>query len=717
MDTKLKNSKYVKAIISFIIIGLFVAISFGIIIVSPNAKLSTYGENFNTYELPNLLNRVNYGVYQNLIEKREQKAINPADYLMKVTGAVEADNLKHLKEEINSNVKGSRDTLINGVKNLEYFAVDKVSKTSVYSNEYSDGIIIKEDLSQEEIKNIKDKHSFYVVVDYDDKGVAKVINSFGIDKELVKEIYANKVVDAYPEGVEATDLRNVTFVYSAPKSNSMVKGDLIYSILNTNKSRGYVDTITKLMVTSGIISLILALAIPYEVSRKVLGFKTLSKIPLEILFIGEIVLIILLEEVINTRHAFSFISESGDFISSILNFEIDKLIVYGLIIICIFAGLYSIFIAITVIKHIINLGFREYFKKYTIIGRIINFIINTGKKVGDFIVNTDIRESNNKKILSVLGINFLAVSVFCLMWFVGIFFAVIYTIVLFVIAKKYLNNIKDKYNKLFEATNEIAKGNLDVKIDEDLGLFETFNEEIKKIQVGLKKSVAEEVKSQRMKTELISNVSHDLKTPLTSIITYVDLLKDKSLTEEKRKLYLDTLDKKSQRLQYLIEDLFEISKATSGNINLNIVEVDVVSLMKQTLLELDDKIENSSLIIRSNFPNEKVILSLDSQRMFRVFENLIINITKYALEESRVYINIENMKDKVEIVLKNISKEEIRFDSDDITERFARGDKARNTEGSGLGLSIAKSFVELQGGMFKVKVDGDLFKVSMSFMK
>lgn len=220
-----------------------------------------------------------------------------------------------------------------------------------------------------------------------------------------------------------------------------------------------------------------------------------------------------------------------------------------------------------------------------------------------------------------------------------------------------------------------------------------------------------------MKTELISNVSHDLKTPLTSIITYIDLLKDENLSRGNREEYLEVLDRKSQRLKDLIEDLFEVSKATSGDINLNIIDVDIVSLMKQTLLELSDKINESDLIIKKNLPSEKVVLRLDSQRTFRVFENLIINITKYSMKGSRVYIDILEGLDNVTISFKNIAAEEIDYDVNYITDRFVRGDKSRNTEGSGLGLAIAKSFVELQGGSFEVSNDGDLFKVIIVFKK
>ena len=241
-------------------------------------------------------------------------------------------------------------------------------------------------------------------------------------------------------------------------------------------------------------------------------------------------------------------------------------------------------------------------------------------------------------------------------------------------------------------------------------------DELNNIQKGFKAAVEEEVKSQRMKTELISNVSHDLKTPLTSIIAYVDLLKGEE-DEEKRKAYLETLERKSQRLKHLIEDLFEVSKATTGNINLNIMDVDISYLMKQVVLELDDKINEAGLDMRLSLPEEKVILPLDGQRTYRVFENLIINVVKYALPNSRVYIDIKDGRENVDVIIKKISADEITFNINEISDRFVRGDKSRNTEGSGLGLAIVKSFVELQGGKFHIEVDGDLFKAIISFKK
>jgi len=209
---------------------------------------------------------------------------------------------------------------------------------------------------------------------------------------------------------------------------------------------------------------------------------------------------------------------------------------------------------------------------------------------------------------------------------------------------------------------------------------------------------------------LALGLSHDLKTPLTAIITYINLLKEENVSEEERRSYIETLDNKSQRLKNLIEDLFEVSKASSNNITLDLIEIDLGNLIHQVLLELDDKIVGSKVEFRYNPPEDKIILQLDSEKTYRIFENLIINIIKYAMPHTRAYIDIIKNKGIIQVVLKNISASELNINVDDITERFVRGDLARNTEGSGLGLAIVKSFVELQGGEFRIQTDGDLFK-------
>ncbi|WP_286149361.1 sensor histidine kinase [Thomasclavelia cocleata] len=294
-----------------------------------------------------------------------------------------------------------------------------------------------------------------------------------------------------------------------------------------------------------------------------------------------------------------------------------------------------------------------------------------------------------------------------------IFFALIYSTILFIILKNKFNEFKNDYDILLNAVKRLSNGDFDVEINQDIGMFNSLGTEFTNIKNGFEKAVNEEVKSQKMKTELISNVSHDLKTPLTSIITYVDLLKNDNLSPNKRNEYIETLDRNSLRLKNLIHDLFEVSKANSGNIKLNFVNVDLVALIQQTKFELADKFNEKNLTFKTNFPEEKIILSLDSSKTYRIFENLLINISKYALENTRVYIDI----DEVKIIFKNISADEIKISEDELVERFIQGDTSRNTSGSGLGLAIAKSFTELQNGIFKVNVDGDLFKAIVIFKK
>ena len=322
-----------------------------------------------------------------------------------------------------------------------------------------------------------------------------------------------------------------------------------------------------------------------------------------------------------------------------------------------------------------------------------------------------------KTILKLVAVNGLIVTLLCCIWFGGIVGAVLYSILLFILIKNKCGKIQEEYDRLLDATRQIAAGDLNTSMKEEMGLFNPIRDELASIQDGFQKAVQEEVRSRNMKTELITNVSHDLKTPLTAIITYVDLLKKEDLTDEERREYVDTLEKKSNRLKVLIEDLFEVSKATTDNLVMNYAEVDLVNLIKEVRLENEDKITSSSLDFRWNLPEEKCILRLDPQRTFRVIDNLVQNILKYSMPNSRVYIALQDQTTQVTVSFKNMSAVEMNFTPEEITERFARGDLSRNTEGSGLGLAIAQSFTELQGGEFKVETDADLFKVTITWKK
>ena len=368
-------------------------------------------------------------------------------------------------------------------------------------------------------------------------------------------------------------------------------------------------------------------------------------------------------------------------------------------------------------RHIFTMGLKEYLQKRVLIYRFWPWITKWCRRIYQGLLHIDLRDNASRVLLKLVLINFIILGFISLLWYWGLAALIIYSVILFLLLRKYVRKIQDQYQLLLQATNELAQGNLNGTIPEDLGVFEPFREEIDKIRTGFRKAVDEEVKSTKMKTDLITNVSHDLKTPLTAIITYVDLLKDPNLPAEDQKKYIQILDQKANRLKLLIEDLFEISKATSKTVQLNIVDVDIVSLLRQVKLELQDKIEATDLLFRWQLPEEKVVLPLDSQRTYRVFENLLVNITKYAMPHTRVYITMEDTENHVKISMKNISATELNFNPSEITERFVRGDASRNTEGSGLGLAIAKSFTELQGGRLEVFTDADLFTVEITFLK
>jgi signal transduction histidine kinase len=273
-------------------------------------------------------------------------------------------------------------------------------------------------------------------------------------------------------------------------------------------------------------------------------------------------------------------------------------------------------------------------------------------------------------------------------------------------------------SKIIKGTEEIVSGNLNHIIDETgKGNLSMLAHNINNMKQGFKASLESQMKSERMKSELITNVSHDLKTPLTSIINYVDLLKREDLSQEEKQGYISILDRKTHRLKTIIEDLFEASRMASGSVELNIDRVDVLALLNQALAEFDEKIKNSSLTFKVNTSNKKIYANLDGNKIWRVFENLINNALKYSQPNTRVYIEVSEHENKVIFVIKNISSYELDFDVQEIFERFKRGDKSRHTEGSGLGLAIAKSIVDLHGGNLNIEVDGDLFKAIIELNK
>jgi len=279
-----------------------------------------------------------------------------------------------------------------------------------------------------------------------------------------------------------------------------------------------------------------------------------------------------------------------------------------------------------------------------------------------------------------------------------------------------LKKVKE-FNAIKEGVKRVQEGDIHytINIPGD-GELASLASDINSITDGLNKAVANEVKSERLKGELITNVSHDIRTPLTSIITYVDLLKNEQ-DQNKVKEYIDIIDQKSQRLKILTDDLFEATKASSGNIPVSYEKIDIVSLITQGLGELDDKIQEHRLEFKISHSKDQEYVKADGKLLWRAIENLLLNTLNYALEGSRVYIDILENETGVTLIIKNISAQELNISSQELMERFKRGDESRSSQGSGLGLSIAKSLIEIQKGSFNIEIDGDLFKAIIQMNK
>lgn len=339
------------------------------------------------------------------------------------------------------------------------------------------------------------------------------------------------------------------------------------------------------------------------------------------------------------------------------------------------------------------------------------------KKIMHILKNLALKMSLSVKVILYLCIIFLAGFGFffvlqqlndlgILMFYVFLF--VVFVVPATVLFFKELGQL----NKIMNSTENIVKFNSEEKIA--LLKHSEFNEHanyINQLKAGFDHSQVEQNKSERLKTELITNVSHDLRTPLTSIITYTELLKKDDLLDEERAQYVDVLDKKSQRLKTLIDDLFEVSKMTSGNVEIQKQDVDITQLVQQALGEYEEEIENSTLRFHVTIPEKELTAHIDGQKYWRVIDNLISNAIKYALDSTRVFVTLEDIGPSIQLTIKNISKYEISEDVEELYERFKRADASRHTEGSGLGLAIAQSIVEIHGGQMNISIDGDLFKV------
>lgn len=488
--------------------------------------------------------------------------------------------------------------------------------------------------------------------------------------------------------------------YDIYTSYNQAKTEQSFNFLSTQEMYQFVTSHQKLpayalsisLILLTIIAIYLFWAIGHRKGEEGISINLIDKLPYEVVFLMFCCIIPMFIAIVENSitETFNYIFITITIISYIICYVITAVL------------------TITTIKRIKARQFWKSFFTY----KVIKWIANKIRKFEDEIKN---KTENTKKIFWYYW-GFVLVSSILLSTFVtgiSILILIAFWIWVYYKLRKYVrqeDNIKDTLKKIYG-------GDTDVHINEEEldGVLKQMAIYINDIAGGFKNAIEESLKSERLKTELITNVSHDIKTPLTSIINYVDLLKKEDIKDEKVKEYIEILDNKSQRLKKLTEDLVEASKASSGNVKLNIESINIKELINQTIGEFKDRLEKRNLKIEVDMPIEDVKISADNRYMYRIMENLFGNISKYAQENSRVYVDVKKTNKKIDISIKNISKDKLNISSDELMQRFVRGDKSRYTEGSGLGLSIAKSLTELQKGTFDIIIDGDLFKVVMEW--
>ena len=669
-----KTFKFINLVIIFVCISAFLStIPMGINLISRGAGVFTSYMHENEFTI------------EDEFYKSRAFDNNLIGYLTSITsGSLQGTDKNTLNEGENNleeSIKWSREQL-KAISNLNYFIINK-DTDEIYTNT--------------DCKTSKEFQSKY-------KGecdikISSQNHNVSYSKEFNNKEYKNSNVN--DELGASMQLKNSEIYMSIPKNFEKVSGiyDKVYEAKsNFNDDVVYVKVMVGIIGISlllGIISTILYKINKVELFDRDSFWLKLSKfVPLELYGLG------LFFSVIFITNSFSYYDMLDSFIFSFLgigfiltvfyifnkqiksydnNLDFFKtLFVYRMI----------KFSKITLIKGL------ELTRRIHLSKRIIGLaIICIGVNIFSMII---VRESYSGFIaLIAFGSSLLTIGGF----------------VCYILTKLwYLSYIMD-------GTERIKNGDIHHKlklIGQDN--FTTLADNINNIRDGLDKAIDNQLKSERMKSELITNVSHDLKTPLTSIINYIELIKkEEDISPEYLKDYVNVLDAKSKRLKVLIEDLFEASKASSGNIELNMEKIDLTQLLRQSIGEMEEKLSEANLDLKVNVPEDKTYVRADGRRLYRVLENLLNNISKYSLPNTRVYIDITKNEDEIRLTMKNISSYELNFDPEEIMERFKRADESRNTEGSGLGLAIARDLVNLQGGKFEIDIDGDLFKSIIEF--
>ena len=511
------------------------------------------------------------------------------------------------------------------------------------------------------------------------------------DYNFIDKSFKSKLNDSFRDLNSKNNIKNLKFAYY------LSLDDEIFKEIERDVFRDQVQVqIGVSVLIAAVLSAILGLFMNMEKVDDSESLRKVFKLPIELVII-----------------LFVIFAVSSAGISSMNQIYSNLYIFYFLYLIGLVIVSLTVNYLVILLKSIFNKNTENYLVKNSLIYRIFTGAISEFSNIDE--ENKNIKDAKIKFTLVYFGI-FILLAILNMMFSTMSYYApekmlipmIFFGIFIYYILMKNINEVA----RISRESSEIVKGNYKKNIEKKGGLYDGIVDNFNNIGENLDLAIEDAVKSERLKTELITNVSHDLKTPLTSIINYSDLLSKDDNTKDEVKEYSKIINEKSNKLKVLIEDLFEVSKATSNNIELDRQELDFNSLVQQSIGEWEDKISEKNIEIISNLPEDKLMLNIDGQKFSRVLDNLFSNISKYALENSRVYVDLLE-EDGVKLTIKNISKYPLNISAEELMERFTRGEKSRTTSGSGLGLSIASSFVRAHGASFDIEIDGDLFKVTI----
>ena len=601
------------------------------------------------------------------------------------------------------NMLADYDLQLDRQKDFDYTIYDHVTNETYYNN-----IDLYHDYDSEE-------YPWYIKVVYDDKGNAKYSDQNGNDFNYIlgdyMEYFSNIDVDDQKVSDVMDPISNKTIIYGLKKDNNGFGRYNYLTSLTYEKTLMYSIVPCALGV---ILMMLLVLFIPYQYEKESTKLNFVANIKFGILAFV-ITWIVLLFGMLGVWCLVQIPYTSIENFAKEFRMTVDNIELLRDV--CLFVSIVVELLMVIIVTYVFKVMFKKgigtYFKENTILG----YIVSKSSVLYHKIVTFDFSDP----VLLIVLKGSLIIMAICistsLLLGVSLAYGFIVTLIISIVNYLFISKVKKDHDALLDITSRIADGDFDVKANDNMIYFKEVCNNVTSIKASFEKSVKEEVKSQNMKTELISNVSHDLKTPLTNIITYTDLLKNENLSKEDIKGYVESLERAGNRLKTLIDDLFEVSKANSGDIKLDIQNVDIIAIIKEAILESSELLNAKKLTIKENYSDNSIIMPLDGNKTYRIFENCLSNISKYALEYTRVYVDVTQDDKQVKIVFKNVSNQEMDFDSEHIMERFVQGDKSRNTVGSGLGLAIAKSFANIQNGDFKIETDGDLFKAIIIFKK